>query len=183
MKYAPTAWKAELASWRTVIQLNLIRSIITILDTLQSENAVEEDDSYSPRPSFSSSVESTPDSLSPTQAHQLLALRLSPLRQVEVDLKRRLGAGSTEVDDTDADEMWATPFSPVIPKRSREFGVRGWKALGFGRPQSPKQNSDPDEATKIIASCQEDMKALWGDPVVRRFLERKGVRVEHKAGL
>ncbi|KAK7462125.1 hypothetical protein VKT23_007728 [Stygiomarasmius scandens] len=37
MTYSHTEWEAEKASWRTVIQLNLIRSINTIMDTLQAE--------------------------------------------------------------------------------------------------------------------------------------------------
>ena len=37
--YARDAWNAECASWRSVIQLNLVRSIITIIETLQAEMA------------------------------------------------------------------------------------------------------------------------------------------------
>ncbi|KNZ73701.1 Guanine nucleotide-binding protein G(t) subunit alpha-3 [Termitomyces sp. J132] len=37
MKYARAAWKVERLSWRVVIQLNLIRSIITIVEALQAE--------------------------------------------------------------------------------------------------------------------------------------------------
>ncbi|THU95566.1 G-alpha-domain-containing protein [Dendrothele bispora CBS 962.96] len=37
MTYARSEWEAEKASWRTVIQLNLIRSINAIMDTLQAE--------------------------------------------------------------------------------------------------------------------------------------------------
>jgi hypothetical protein len=37
MKYATAAWKAERLSWRSVIQLNIIRSIVSIVKTIQLE--------------------------------------------------------------------------------------------------------------------------------------------------
>ncbi|KAH8089871.1 G-alpha-domain-containing protein [Cristinia sonorae] len=37
MTFAPKAWQAERASWRAVIQLNLVRAVNTILDTVVSE--------------------------------------------------------------------------------------------------------------------------------------------------
>ncbi|KAJ3509482.1 hypothetical protein NLJ89_g5201 [Agrocybe chaxingu] len=37
MCYARAAWDAERASWRSVIQLNIVRSIVTIVEVLQAE--------------------------------------------------------------------------------------------------------------------------------------------------
>ena len=37
MKYATAAWKAERLSWRSVIQLNVIRSIISVVETIELE--------------------------------------------------------------------------------------------------------------------------------------------------
>lgn len=37
MRFAQEEWRSELASWRTVIYLNLLRSVLTILDALQAE--------------------------------------------------------------------------------------------------------------------------------------------------
>ncbi|TFK21077.1 G-alpha-domain-containing protein [Coprinopsis marcescibilis] len=37
MRYAQQEWETELQSWRTVVQLNLIRSVTTILDAIQAE--------------------------------------------------------------------------------------------------------------------------------------------------
>ncbi|TCD62077.1 hypothetical protein EIP91_007499 [Steccherinum ochraceum] len=39
MTFAPQAWQTERASWRAVIQLNLVRAVNTILDTLNVEMA------------------------------------------------------------------------------------------------------------------------------------------------
>ncbi|THH26626.1 hypothetical protein EUX98_g7561 [Antrodiella citrinella] len=40
MTFAPKAWQTERMSWRAVIQLNLVRAVNTILDTLATEMAV-----------------------------------------------------------------------------------------------------------------------------------------------
>nr|GAT53069.1 predicted protein [Mycena chlorophos] len=39
LKYAPAQWKAELRSWRSVIQLNLVHNVVTILDVLSERLA------------------------------------------------------------------------------------------------------------------------------------------------
>ncbi|KAF5362698.1 hypothetical protein D9758_011741 [Tetrapyrgos nigripes] len=148
LTYSRSEWDAEKTSWRTVIQLNLIRSINTILDTLQAEidgdpigrggtAAVRQPTAPSaspknrtkgllsdfdeadtdPRRPKSSHSQMTFNEDSPTHfggnskpksdelTHQLrtqvtqLRLRLSPLRQVEMDLRRQLGAGTEEVTE------------------------------------------------------------------------------------
>jgi guanine nucleotide-binding protein subunit alpha len=40
-----------------------------------------------------------------------------------------------------------------------------------------------DDATDIIASCRDDMKALWLDEAVRNVLAKRKVRIEDGAGL
>ena len=40
-----------------------------------------------------------------------------------------------------------------------------------------------EDATEIIASCAEDMQALWTDPVVREVLKRRKIRMEQTPGL
>ncbi|KAJ7061270.1 G-protein alpha subunit [Mycena amicta] len=40
LKYAPVQWKAELRSWRTVIQLNLVQNVLTLLDVIQERLAI-----------------------------------------------------------------------------------------------------------------------------------------------
>lgn len=120
LAYAPKAFAAERASWRAVIQLNLIRSIIAILDALTAELATasrpqETHNPYgftSPPPSPTpddqhTSAQSSTIPLSHRPALSKLKLRLAPLRQVEADLKARLGAGSAE-------ESWDGTVSPSV---------------------------------------------------------------------
>ncbi|TFK38865.1 guanine nucleotide binding protein, alpha subunit [Crucibulum laeve] len=322
LKYARTAWKQERNSWRSVIQLNLLRSVNTILDVLQAEmdgepvdrpttstssdlvaegedvdgveaamsvedkHAEESEESdagvglegmglegmisignedaaqarmgksgagtpnTSPSPTSASpstllsspllSASTAPTSPNPnspvalpsdgplTSHHQLLKLRLGPLRRVEMDLRRRLGAGAeedygvtplgtvTNTQVTSASNNVGAGTGTLVAKRSRpEFGVREWKdALvngqqgatyhgrgsqhGHGRASELGHGSqvghesrqvveagergDVDEATEVIASCREDMKALWMDPIVRDVLKKRRMRLEDSAG-
>lgn len=209
MKYAPTQWKAELSSWRSVIQLNLVRSVLRIMDILNEEigshspsgsspvsydvlPSRDSDDENDGSQSHLPESEMTSAPSSPlTQAHSVLALRLSPLRHVEHDLKKILGGGSSEIESSSA-ELYETPFAnlsiPRVARRREEFGVRGWaRALHVhsGREISSSDSRKPDveESTDIIASLQDDMRALWTDEAVKELLRRKAVRIEDSAGL
>lgn len=119
LAFAPKAWQAERASWRAVIQLNLVRSINSILDVLSQEMASSPsttspttspfmrpttaqganrfDPSTSTSPTDGSSTSSDPDGLQFTNTHALLKLRLAPLRRVEADLKQLIGAATDEL--------------------------------------------------------------------------------------
>ncbi|TFK34970.1 G-protein alpha subunit [Crucibulum laeve] len=264
LKYARSAWKQERDSWRAVIQLNLLRSINTILDVLQAEmdgdpvvglneelRVAEEgmittgiiDDSTGGGPRTPVSLDtptppSTPStpwanttpgstaSLSRqsesgstqtslvdtplTNHHQLLKLRLGPLRHIELDLRRRLGAGAEEDYGSSTDTSIGVLGTVTITRKAlvskcsgSEFGVRRWKdALDNGRQPTGRgqvrvrsselgHDTEPgggvgrlggDEATEVIASCREDMKTLWMDVAVRGVLKKRKMRLEDSAG-
>src|ERR1700722_15436903 len=208
MKHARSAWKKERTSWRVVIQLNLLRSIIRILDALRAEMDGE-------RPDTSSTLEGGEEdrsddhhrksSLVFSDKHQLLILRLAPLRKVDLDLKRLLGAGSEEVRPSSGFTNPA-PFDidPPTPskrasgsrrtwRRTDEFHVRslmdafartgeGSKDAGQSTQSKPGSTA-ADPTTEVIARCKDDMKALWEDSVVRSVLSRRKIRLEDSAGL
>ncbi|TFK64784.1 hypothetical protein BDN72DRAFT_901266 [Pluteus cervinus] len=279
MKYARAAWKEERNSWRSVIQLNLLRSVLTILGALQAEMNQQRLTSSSSSSSLAgpssshhhlsptSSGATSPLSGSPrhpstinqihlTDKHQLLKLRLTPLRRVEQDLKGRIGAATEEDDghsnssgirggngsgdDDDEEEDGVADDldldlgldRPTI-RRRKEFGVRDWKgvvekqqskeclnqafmAAGFGGGAGGRSHRgvgvgggkvgvmttarstgcivtatndianpevvEDDDATDVIASCKDDMKALWADPEVRAVLRKRKVRLQDSAG-
>jgi hypothetical protein len=115
-----------------------------------------------------------------TNKHQLLKLRLGPLRRVEADLKKRLGAGTEEI------VSGVVNVGPLGGRsRSREFGVRAWKdALGGSETDGGRdRGQQTDEATEVIVSCREDMMALWTDEAVKAVLTKRKIRVEDSAGL
>lgn len=200
MAYTPRAWAQERASWKAVIQLNLIRSINTIVDALGEEL------SHQPPTSQSHSGPPSPASdqglISGDRRGTLLKLRmrLTPLRQVEADLKDRLGAGTSEVSEASLhgelaglDAMMATPFDDsAYASTSRRFNPkdvvvrshRAWKERenarketkdrASTRPNSPGSASDKrDSATEVLAGCGEDMAALWQDPVVKEIVRKR----------
>jgi guanine nucleotide-binding protein alpha-1 subunit len=210
MTYARKEWTQERASWRAVIQLNLVRNVNTILDILAEEisgfRSGSDDDEYqdSRGPSPSTTITPTGTSL-PTQfseKHRLLKLRLGPLRRIQKDLESRLGAAATELHSTtvstaapfDVSDLNVIPGEPVV----QEFSINsnnGWKtALDRFRPvraaaeassvaQKRGWNAEATEIAEVIAGCAEDMKAMWEDPMFRAVLSRRDARVEYSPGL
>ena len=158
-------------------------------------------------PSSAALLASSPSGLQFSHTHALLKLRLAPLRRVEADLKQLIGAATYEiVQDTPLDAPLspsedleaAAPFMDgAARRRPTEFYVRAnntwreavrsayYKVSGTAadgvRPTA--DGSKLEGATEIIASCAEDMKALWDDPVVRELLRRRKIRMELSPGL
>jgi hypothetical protein len=177
MQYARETWHEERSSWRAIIQLNLIRSIVSLLDLLG--------DSLGSSALDSPSASSVPLN----EKHRLLRLRLVPLRGVQQDLQRRLGAATIE-------ESYNPGPGGVLPRPS-EFAVRshdGWRSAlerFRARPQEAQESARAADArmrkaaevTEVVVGCAEDMKALWEDNVVQEMLRRKKVRMEEEPGL
>nr|GAT45989.1 G-protein alpha subunit [Mycena chlorophos] len=185
MQYAKEAWEHERSGWRSVVQLNIIRSIILILEIIEAEMSgsgpLLDDDDSSRRLSESST---SGDAF--TDKHRLLMIRLAPLRGVEAALKRRLGAGAEPYRPSQP--LSATPFDdPVLPipapKRRSEFFVRSWTdAVDGSHGQNPEIQADADSSTITFMTCKDDMRALWDDPAVQRALERRKIRLADTAG-
>lgn len=158
MTYARKAWQDERQSWRAIIQLNLVRSVTTILDLLHTEltgaplpasspfalaTVDPEDSTFSQDTADTPSQEKMPR-LSFTEKHKLLKLKLAPLRKVQADLEKRLGSGAEEptpFEGGSGTNTTAAPFdqspyntgyaAPSSPTRRQEFYVRsstGWKS-------------------------------------------------------
>ncbi|TFK45280.1 G-alpha-domain-containing protein [Heliocybe sulcata] len=184
LAYAREAWQEERASWRAVIQVNLIRSVRTIFDAVLLEMAG--DTSYDSDSDERANPSVRLPLLQFTEKHQLLKFRLMPLRRVEADLRRRLGAACDELSD--ASSLMSSPPLPgperAGPARPSEVSVRSWRDAFEMHIRSPKGSSvghgtlESDDATDVIAECREDIKDLWEDNVVRQVLKRRNVRVE-----
>ncbi|KAI0296518.1 G-alpha-domain-containing protein [Multifurca ochricompacta] len=155
LSYARQAWEDERMSWRTVIHLNLVRSVNTILDAL--ENA----------PEIASRV-------------NLLRMRLGPLRHVQHDLETHLGlTEGEEIHAASEAGILRRPAEVCVRSRS------GWAAaLGFAkqRARNPGRHSLAEEALEVILKSRDDIAALWGDDDVRAALEERGVRLEDQSG-
>ncbi|KAH0580000.1 hypothetical protein H2248_002818 [Termitomyces sp. 'cryptogamus'] len=200
LTYARREWSEERASWRAVIQLNLVRNVNCILDHLNQEMAgyVEghhSDDSSDEVQIVHRKAKALPP-LKFREHHRLLRLRLTPLTRVQQDLERKLGEASTEVHTTPF--MTAAPFehTPNNRRALQEFSINsnnGWKSalvkLRPNRPTRPEVGEDQrkpqdieDDVAEILDASKDDIKALWEDSVVTELLNRRKARIEDSPG-
>ncbi|THG93770.1 hypothetical protein EW026_g7559 [Hermanssonia centrifuga] len=211
LTYAPRAWAAERVSWRAVIQLNLIRSVNAILDALEvelSNNVHYQTPIHSRAASPGSPISDEDDPYELAEVHipqeskpslMKLKLRLGPLRQVEIDLKARLGDGTEELTEStlarSSAVMAATPFDAapnplqsLSTRRSKEVIVRShqsWKDKEKERKEKDRNSvrpattgttdGDRDSATDVLAGCADDLLSLSSDPIIQEIVERKKV--------
>lgn len=120
-------------------------------------------------------------------------IRLAPLRSLEADLQRWLGAGAEPLQTSLP--MTATPFeAPVVNPTSasqggstttkKEFAVRCWHDVVDPNARQPGPGLvDADFATITMAECRNDMKTLWEDTLVQRALARRKLILPDSAGL
>lgn len=185
MRYAKAEWEKERNGWRSVVQLNVVRSIITIQNVIEAEmNGDAPQESEDDQVAFDGDNEV--EIFKFTDRHQLLMIRLTPLLRVEAELRLRLGAGSELVPPA-LNSMSATPFDNPYSnqlRRKPEVSVPSWKDVldPTGRPGeiSPKF---VDTVTSVLAGCKDDMKALWDDKAVRLALKRRRLQLPDSAGL
>ncbi|KAF4620276.1 hypothetical protein D9613_000337 [Agrocybe pediades] len=176
--YARKSWAEERASWKTIILLNLVRSINTIVDTI---NAPTEEDE---------GVRHTEmDVPWPTERHKATVLRLMPLQQVEKDLKRYLGAGSEEVVQGHGHDISTITSHASVEKKAEasEFAIRssrGWRSIldQIRNPQLGKASSAYDIGFQVVLGCKQDIRWLWNDPITRQLLQYRHIPLEESPG-
>ncbi|KAI0262728.1 guanine nucleotide binding protein, alpha subunit [Gloeopeniophorella convolvens] len=165
-----------------IIQLNLVRSAVTLLDLLADALA---GGTSNPPPSPASPFPPVPL----TEKHRLLRLRLAPLRGVQADLERRLGAAA--VEEVHLGEVavrsrdgWRTALERFRPPRSSSSSSSsgaGADAAGQDARADARARRDA-EVGEVVAGCAEDMRALWEDGAVREVLRRRRIRMEEEPG-
>ncbi|KAJ3551512.1 hypothetical protein NM688_g4660 [Phlebia brevispora] len=174
LQFAPKAFHADADAWRAVIHLNLVRAVNLILELLTT-----------PPVSYTGGVNRSVSSLSNYHGRQPtsdplrhLRMRLSPLRQVELLLQKRLcsdtptGLCSPNIDIYQS----ATVRPPDVTVRAKS----GWKALAkLQRPtSSTSQHDELHDARQIIEACKDDIVALWQHEVVHMGLKERDVALE-----
>ncbi|EED79074.1 candidate G-protein alpha subunit [Postia placenta Mad-698-R] len=180
LAFSPSHFRSERAAWRTIIQLNLIRSIKRLLEVLQEEwdQSVAQPAS---RPDKGKGVAGRAPpavrfSTSPlTDAHRKMRMRLSPLLPIEEQLSKRLFPEAHE-----------RLHDVCVPAGS------GWKSMlaslsngGVAAPAEKERRpgtADRDDPTAVLAACKDDIVALWEDPVVRAVLKKHNVRLQDMPG-
>ncbi|CDO73698.1 hypothetical protein BN946_scf185015.g26 [Trametes cinnabarina] len=201
--HTPKAFRAERASWRAVVHLNLVRSIRVILDAMSDAQAFNASTHSSPNTPIrthapdlfhfasGSSLHRDARLQHPqlTAEHLKLKLRLSPLLHVEEALIRKLTPeGSAEVEATQrisgtgslADR--ARPLDKEIAVNS-QFAWKGAFHRMMGRNSSDEEErTDPDDPGRVLHACADDMIMLWNDPTIKALLRAQGVRIEDMPG-
>lgn len=194
------AFRNERASWRAVVQLNIVHSVRLILDIITEAHA---NSNGSPTTAamagFPRSRSSSLDSFGSgtTINHELLKLRmrLLPLQQVEEVLLRKMTpAGSAEFEATHLSPVTNLPYKQRSGK-FRELAINStahWKGA-FGRLLATTRTSvdsaadidfeDPNDPGVILHACSEDIIQLWNDPTVKQLLKAQKLRLEDMAGL
>jgi len=176
--YTPTAFREERQLWRAVIQLNVVRSIRVIIETISDAH----------KSSVLSSGEDSEDDGNSlfTKDLEFLTTRLLPLRHIENLLIAKLAPPNE-------DEATHLGFSGSHKQRGgQEVFVRpgvGWhgaliKSHKNGRPMSAGNAGieTPDEPQSVLHSCRHDIMALWQNTDVHTILKRRKVRLEELPG-
>ncbi|KAI0360447.1 G-alpha-domain-containing protein [Trametes cingulata] len=195
--YTPNAFREERILWRAVIQLNIVRSIHTILDAISD---IRRRDVY-PSSIYTSEPESDSESESQVSLPyhlEELRRRLHPLRHVESLLIAKLvppneheattlGVGGSNSVNGNVSYYGSGHPQPSHAFRQQEVFVRpgaSWKMRTIGRPQSAGTTGQEtvDESQAVLYHCRSDMAALWQDPVVRQILRRRKIRLEESPG-
>ncbi|KZT29596.1 G-protein alpha subunit [Neolentinus lepideus HHB14362 ss-1] len=207
LMYNPASLERERLSWRTVVYLNVARSIKRILDTLEAyddtfeagapgESEGDGAESASGSPSGGSILHSNysgssqshlPRSKSATPATEFqrqianLRLRLGPLVAAETGLGDRLSGGVT-----------------VSGSGKGSVYVRsGWQTrtiLGcrHGRASIDSRNAELNvdelvkdelvqDVAKMLDASKDDIQELWEHPTVRRMIAGRKLRLEEWA--
>ncbi|KAF9564777.1 G-alpha-domain-containing protein [Agrocybe pediades] len=179
----------ERASWRAVIQFNVVRSVRIMLDAIN--------DAYNgklmrpPTPSSEDNPGQNPVAIGDLDQELLkIRMRLLPLKQIEAILLRKLTpAGSVEFEAT----QFATP-DRERKKRLVEVAVPSttpWKSV-FGKLIASARASmdsaadidfnDPNDPGFVLNACADDILRLWEHPTVRKLLEYQRTPLESMGG-
>ncbi|KAG6857763.1 hypothetical protein H0H87_004179 [Tephrocybe sp. NHM501043] len=184
------AFRTERASWRAVVQLNVVRSVRLIVDAMAEAQA-----SASPSSSVTD-ISSTSKYPTLTPEHLRLKMRLSPLLQVEETLLRKMTpAGSAEWEATHFSPVTNLPYTPRNGGAPTELALNSltpWKsafnkliATSATRASMDSQDidfDDPNDPGVILNACKDDIGMLWTDPTIQQLLLAQKIRLQDMGG-
>ncbi|KAF7365487.1 putative G protein alpha chain [Mycena venus] len=148
---APDAFQAEAGAWRSVIRLNLVRSINFVLSKLE----------------IPSSQPSPSDSASSSELRRL-SINLAPLRHVEETLINLIGGSSPLDENSQAGQYHSAKVSEISVRAGA-----GWTAFrrGFTSGSDREEHADELQASRILSACAGDIMTLWAAPEVQQILK------------
>ncbi|KAI0338804.1 G-alpha-domain-containing protein [Trametopsis cervina] len=203
LAFSPSHFRNERLAWRTIVQLNLVRSVKTLLDVIQDEWTHPTETSPAPLPSppvpqlsekargklpagtrsirFSAQPHA---SASLTDVHARARTRLMPLLAVEAELTRRLfpELALPEVC-VRAGNGWKDVLVQLHQASATSKGKSSRGGGGNGGGNGEKgDGAGTEELAALLEACREDVVGLWEDAAVRAVLRRRAVRVEDMPG-
>lgn len=153
---APQSLQQEAHGWRTIIHLNLLRSMRLVMEILSQEN-----DENASR--------------STDELHGLL-IKLSPLKQAEEVLRMKIsfpqedgGSQMVLMDSGEFSVRSVSDWMQAFNKMRRIAAYRG----------EPSFDMEP---ISILEACADDMIALWNNPASKQILEQRRIRLEESSG-
>ncbi|KAF8909854.1 G-alpha-domain-containing protein [Mucidula mucida] len=182
---SPKAFREERASWRAVIQLNLARSVLCILQVIDKAKKFQ-DASPGSDVQSSSDEEREQDYPKMTPEHLKLRMRLTPLTAVQEALMRKLFPTNLDYEMTAQVDLASFPFRDPCVHTTWQ-----WKGK-FGRMVAPDRSSfdsaqaidfdDPQDPGVILHNCSSDMVRLWTDPVIQELLRVSRLQLYDTSG-
>jgi hypothetical protein len=186
--YTPTAFREERAIWRSVIQLNLVRSIRTIMDAVihaLHERAIRVDSGEETDSDYE-------EALGPLDDVRNITARLAPVRSVEATLIHKLVPRDEEEPTrlTAAEEVFVRPGVSWKGHLSAARSIKGKAPVrtSSSRPTSPGSSTlvdgvSDEDINMALHACRLDMLALWNHSSTRAILRRRKLRLEESPGL
>jgi hypothetical protein len=159
--FAPKAFNAACDAWRSVILLNLVQSVIFILDTLASHS------SHAIDAKFNS-----------------LKLKLGPLRQVQRIMSEKFRSGSSYGNEA-APAIRPDRASEVRARSGWKalLGVRSPPPQAATSARVPGMGDELVRAQNVIFGCQDDIIELWEDQAVQTSLKGMDIALQDQPGL
>ncbi|CAE6441842.1 unnamed protein product [Rhizoctonia solani] len=187
------AFAIERNSWKCIIYLNIVRSILKVIDTVA--------------PNFNLRNPTDSDS----QNFARLRLRLMPLRSVEASIVESLsspgelartrshhsyssisprsnGRGSSRGSprpemDSEYDDVFVHPESPW--QRLLQTCMRTTNAIRTSTSPCAEHGGmvgNTDDPAVTLEACAADMKLLWSNPAIHQYLKEAGLFMEDMSG-
>ncbi|KJA26896.1 hypothetical protein HYPSUDRAFT_36064 [Hypholoma sublateritium FD-334 SS-4] len=186
LMYDPKAFRAERASWRAVIQLNVVQSIQIILDAMDRAQKYEHEH-LSAQGAKKGPTYLTLDLLE-------IKARLAPLLEVENTLIRRLTGGGSELMPTQTDQTSRAMYNSS-KQGLKEIAINStipWKNAFNRLIRSEERSSfdsadgidweDPEDPWPILNQCMKDMQQLWDSPGVKQLLVKQKIKPDDLNG-
>jgi hypothetical protein len=182
-------FREQRSSWKAVIFLNVVQSVLLILDAiLQAEKPQLRRRASSPGPSSPTRrhAQSSPQL---NENHQATRQRLEGLEVVEKKLLSRLATdGENEATrrseyGISASSKWRTAVSSLIRTERRSIDSHDSRATDNEREGIiVKENELLDEIANSLIEARSDIESLWNDPLIRALQPVLKLRLDEKPG-